>query len=245
MNTIEVEQGIIFNPPALFFTKSKTLILADLHLGAEETLQNKGFFIPKTQTKKLLERIEKLLSTHKPKKIILAGDIKHSFGTILNDEWRDVRTLLQLTKKHKVKTIIVKGNHDQILAPILKTESIEMKNSIIIENFLIIHGDKKENEKEFEQAQGLIIGHEHPSLLLDDGVRKEQYKCLLKGNYKDKTLYILPSTYPLVEGTNILENTGLGPIRKKASELEAYLIEDYKAYAFGKIDSLGNNRQKV
>lgn len=236
---------ILFDPPALFLTKSKTLIFADLHIGAENAFHNKGFFIPKTQTKTIITRCEELIHKHEAEQVVLAGDIKHAIGSILDDEWKDIRELIHILQQHKTKIIIIQGNHDNILSPILKTEGLDMQKSIVIDNYLIIHGDAKETKEQLQDVQGIIIGHEHPSLELDDGVRKERYKCLLKGRYKDKDILIMPSTYPLVEGTDILSNEGLGPIRKQTTDIEAYLVEENKAYYFGKADTLRTYRQKV
>ncbi len=235
--------GIRFDPPALFLTTSKTLIFADLHLGAENALHNKGFFIVKTQTQDILKRCASLIQKYQAKQVVLAGDFKHAMGTILDDEWTDIRALLHCIREHKAKIIVIKGNHDNILAPILKKEGVRMQEHIIIDEYLILHGDKEENT--LDGVKGLIIGHEHPSIELDDGVRKERYKCLLKGQYKRKDLLIMPSTYPLVEGTDILSTEGLGPIRKQAKKLEAYLVEGNKAYYFGSVDALRSGRQKV
>lgn len=220
----------------LYLKKSKTLIIADLHLGAEEALVGRGILLPKTQKQELFQQLQKILSQVQPERVIINGDLKHEFNTINNDEWRDVLQLLTILQDYEVT--VIKGNHDNFLQPILTKRNISLKDHIIIENWLVLHGDTLPKPQLIEQAQGIIIGHEHPSLLLDDGVRKEKYKCFAIGKYQHKQLIVLPSMYPLVEGSDILKEKALGPLFKEATHLEAYVVEGLETYYFGELNDI-------
>src|SRR3989338_5426397 len=55
--------------------------------------------------------------------IVLLGDVKHVFGSVLNQEWGDVLRLIDYFNgkmKKRGKIIITRGNHDAILEPIAK-----------------------------------------------------------------------------------------------------------------------------
>ncbi|MFP4524350.1 MAG: metallophosphoesterase [Candidatus Woesearchaeota archaeon] len=225
-----------FIGPALLLN-NKVLILSDLHLGAEAAIVGNGVLLPRTQKDDTFQLIDDILERCAPDKIILNGDIKHEFGTIQDEEWRDVLQLLDKLNQ-KADLDVIKGNHDTILLPILRKRGLKAKDSINIDGNLIIHGDREPAKEELDQATRIIIGHEHPSLLLDDGIRQERYKAFLTGTYKDRELIITPSMYPLVEGSDVIKEPGLGPIMKEAENLEAHAIEGFDTYPFGPLKNL-------
>ncbi|MBW2966513.1 metallophosphoesterase, partial [Candidatus Woesearchaeota archaeon] len=100
---------------ALYLTKSKTLIIADSHIGHEEALNKQGILVPRFQFKELILRLEKILKKIKLNTIIINGDIKHEFGTISNQEWRHTLRLIDFLSKHCKNLFLIKGNHDKIL----------------------------------------------------------------------------------------------------------------------------------
>ena len=64
--------------PALFVQNtSATLVIADLHIGIERELYRSGINIP-SQTKKIFDRLLKLIADHSPDRIVLLGDVKHN-----------------------------------------------------------------------------------------------------------------------------------------------------------------------
>ncbi len=225
---------------ALFLQKEKTLILSDFHLGYEEALVKKGILIPKSQFRQIIEKLEIIFKkTGKVKKVILNGDLKHEFGTILNSEWRDVIKLIEFIKKYSDEIVIIKGNHDTILFPIAKQQKIEIVNHKKISDVLILHGDilPKIIDKD---VKTIIIGHEHPAIAIRDGARVETFKCFLKGEWKKRTLIVMPSTNPLVEGTDILNQKLLSPFLKKGVLSFEVFVADDKTYYFGKVKDLPN-----
>lgn len=238
---MELQPGMSIHPPGLFLEKTKTLIIADLHLGAEEALVKEGLFLPRTQKERLLTALRGLLQHLRPARVVIAGDLKHAFGTILDEEWRDALELIDLIATHGAHLEVVLGNHDKLLAPVLQKRNINAHETLLVGKTLITHGDKEPAKKRLDAADTLIIGHEHPSILLHDGVRKERYKCYLKGRYKGKTLIVLPSAYPLIEGVDVLASEPIGPILRRAKSLEAYVIEGEDVLPFGLLERLNSN----
>lgn len=232
--------GISLIGPAAFLKDSRTLVLADLHLGAEAAIVGAGVLLPRTQKREQFSLITQIIEREKPARIILAGDIKHEFGAIHEEEWRDVLELIDLCSRHAQLSVIT-GNHDRMLLPILRKRGVPMSDREVVDGWLIMHGDKRPEPSWLEEARGLIIGHEHPSLLLDDGVRKEKFKCFLAGDYQQKRLLVLPSTYPLVEGSDVLRERALGPVLSEARHLEAYVVEGLEALYFGPLEGIDNN----
>jgi putative SbcD/Mre11-related phosphoesterase len=161
----------------------------------------------------------------KIKEIVLLGDLKHEFGLISDSEWRDVSRLINYLSKKCEKLIVLKGNHDIKLGPILRKKEIELedfyKKSVKGKNYRFIHGDKlfkqvfgqgldvRQTNRQTLRQEILIMGHLHPSISLSDEYKKERYKCFLKGNWKEFTVYILPSFRSVGFGYDI-RNLGIG-----------------------------------
>ena len=207
------------------------LILTDLHIGIEEALNKQGLLIPRFQFKEIKEALEKLLSKIKFSKIIINGDLKHEFGTISKQEWRNTLKILELLEKY-AKIILIKGNHDKILEPIAEKKNIEIVDYYKVDDVLIAHGDKIIKQK----ASTIIIGHEHPTISFKERPN-EKFKCYLKGKYKDSTLIVQPSFSLVTQGSDIMQEKLLSPYLKDVSDFEIFVVED-KIYNFGKIKNI-------
>src|SRR3989338_2367967 len=229
---------------------NSTLIIADIHIGYEEALNKQGVLVPRLQFDEIVQKIEKILgSIEKIEKIIINGDLKHEFGTISEQEWRNVLKFLDLLARHCNEVILIKGNHDMILGPIARKRNVKVVDYYIMESkndkknkpksrILVIHGDKIPGKDVLQQVSTIIIGHEHPALSLKDGARVETFKCFLKGRYKGKNLIVLPSFNAIVGGTNIMRDKTLSPfLKQNLDDFEVFAVED-KIYDFGKLKNL-------
>ena len=66
------------NPAAMIKTpKTKTLLIADPHIGWEIELQEKGIHVP-SQTPKLLVKLTALIARYKPTQLVILGDVKYT-----------------------------------------------------------------------------------------------------------------------------------------------------------------------
>ena len=248
---------------ALYF--EGTLVISDVHIGYEEALNKQGVLVPRLQFEEMANRMNhifELLKNKKIEKIIINGDLKHEFGTISEQEWRNTLKFLDLLAKHCKEIILIKGNHDTILGPIAKKRNVRVLDYLIVESLtsnsnnektslikkslkkimksnknkvLIAHGDKVLDIKNYGT---IIIGHEHPAVSLKEGPRVEQYKCFLKGKYKGKNLIVQPSFNSIIEGTDILRDEILSPfLQQNLDNFYVYVVED-KVYEFGKLKNL-------
>ena len=222
---------------ALYF--NSTLIIADVHIGFEEALNKQGILVPRLQFEDIVKRMEIVLSKLKNKRIkriIVNGDLKHEFGTISDQEWRNTLKFIDLLLKHCNEIILIKGNHDNILGPIARKRNVKVVDTLGVGKVLIAHGNKiPENLKNYST---IIIGHEHPAVSIREGPRVEQYKCFLKGKYKGRNLIVQPSFNSIIEGTDILRDEILSPfLKQNLDNFDVYVVED-KVYEFGKLKGL-------
>ena len=217
----------------------KTLVLADFHIGLEEAMNKQGVLIPRNQFKDIADRLSRILGKEKFKKIIINGDLKHEFGIISRQEWKQTLLLLDLLSRHTEKIILIKGNHDKTIGPIAEKRKVEVLEEIFVGKILICHGHKI--SPNIKKADTIIIGHEHPSISIREGARAEKFKCFLFGKYKSKRLIVMPSFNPLAEGTDVSKEGILSPYIKNIGSFNAVVVTDSgETFDFGKIGELKN-----
>jgi putative SbcD/Mre11-related phosphoesterase len=234
MKPIEVLKGIEIVDLALYLKDTQVLVLADLHIGIEEALVKQGVLVPKFHFKDLVGRVEKIFAAlaknkKKVKVVVINGDLKHEFGRISDEEWRN--TL-------KIIDYLSRGNHDTILGPIADKRKVLLVDSFLDGDKMIIHGDKLVDIP--NSVKTVIIGHDHPAVGLDEDLRREVYKCFLVGKHQRKNLIVMPSLNPLMEGTDVKDEKLLSPfLQKDLGSFDVYIVAD-KVYGFGKLKKLKN-----
>ena len=222
---------------AIYF--DSTLVIADVHIGYEEALNKQGILVPRLQFEEMVKRMERIFNSLQGKKIervVVNGDLKHEFGTISEQEWRNTLKFLDLLAKHCNEVILIKGNHDTILGPIARKRNVKVLDYFSVDKVLVAHGNKV--PEIYKNYNTIIIGHEHPAVSLKEGPRVEQFKCFLKGKYKGKNLIVQPSFNTIIEGTDILRDEILSPfLQQNLDNFDVYIVED-KVYEFGKLKNL-------
>ena len=231
---MDISKGIKIVDTALWFEAEKVLVINDLHIGYEEALHRKGVLVPRFQLEQIIDKLKIILEKTKPAKIIINGDLKHEFGKVLRQEWREVLHFLDFVLANVPEVIIIKGNHDPIIKPIADKKGIAVVEQYKVGETLIVHGD----ELLETTAKRIVIGHEHPAIIIREGSKWEKYKCFLKGTWKDKELIAVPSFNPLLEGTDVLKEQLLSPFLNDITNFEIYVVGEKEGYYFGKIKEL-------
>ncbi len=216
------------------------LIISDLHLGYEQSLNAEGIMVPKFQYPHIVNRLNEIKLKSSCNKIIVNGDLKHEFGQISHQEWNETLKFLDYLKNNFEEIILIKGNHDNFTKFIADKMDLLVYENYSIDNTLITHGDKIPTNLNDFDVENIVIGHEHPSIGLRSGERIEKIKCYLKGKYKDWNLIVMPSFNFVTEGSDILQEKPLSPFLKKINmlELEVYGIEDFEVFNFGKVKNI-------
>lgn len=238
---MEITKGILIEGLSLFIKKQNTLIFSDIHIGYEQSLQKQGIFIPIKAYDEMMIKTEKTINKmisgkNIIKKIIINGDILHSFSKISLDEKRLLKDFMNMLRSY-AEVSIIRGNHDKSLSFILP--DITIYTEIILKDILITHGDSINKHSNDKNIKTIIIGHEHPAIAIGNNARAEKFKCFLKGAYKGKGLIVMPSSNMIFEGSDVLKEKLLSPYLKNVDNFEIFLIED-KVYDFGTIKSLIN-----
>ena len=217
----------------LYLEEEKVLVFGDIHLGYEASLHNKGSLIPKIQYSKTVSKLKKIFETVKINTIVINGDLKHEFGTILKDEWKEICNFIDFLRLNCKRVILIKGNHDNILYPIAIRKNVELCSFIKFKEIFICHGDSVDFS--FDKIKTIVIGHEHPAITIKEYPRDEKYKCFLIGNYKKKRLIVMPSFNVLSEGTDILQGNFLSPFISNVENFKVKVVGEKRIFGFGKV----------
>ena len=231
---IEIAPGIELIDHALWIPEHKLLAISDTHIGYEEALNKKGILAPRFAFEEMCARMKKIVDEiqkqDKIRIILVNGDLKHEFGTISDQEWRETLQFLDLLSAHAPEVVIVKGNHDTIIGPIARKRDVKLVDYFAVGEMLFIHGnvipDSFEKILKQRHTKTIIIGNEHPAITICTRLRREKYKCFLKGMYKKQTLIVLPSFNTLAEGTDMTRGNVLSPCIQKLKECEAWVIDE-------------------
>lgn len=232
--------GMLISDLALWIPGERVLAIADVHLGYEEALNRQGMLVPREQFRHTVQRLQPLLEAHRPETVVINGDLKHEFGRISDQEWKDVLKLLDLIGRHCRHIVLVEGNHDKILGPLAGKRNLDVRKSFTAGKVLFIHGDAVPDRKVLKGVKTIIIGHEHPALGLREGERREPFKCWLVGTWKRKNLVVMPSFNLVTEGSDILKEKQLSPLLQEGlDEFLAYVVDDRgNLLPFGKVKHL-------
>ena len=156
------------NPAALAKSnKTKTLLIADPHLGWEMQLQEKGIHVP-SQTSKILNKLIAIICEFKPDRLVILGDVKYTVVSHVFGEWQDIPDFFRKLQDTIGNIAIVRGNHDANLEPLLP-ESIELlpATGTVIGDVGVFHGHKWPSPM-LLGCKTLVMGHLHPVVVFRD-----------------------------------------------------------------------------
>lgn len=215
------ESLIITRHGAAVLEDVSAAVIADLHIGFEGVMAQKGLFLPKVQLDAIIENLEALISEMGPDILIVAGDLKHEFSKNISQEWSEVRRFLDFVLE-RVELIVVRGNHDNYLGAILAERGVPFVRKLEMGRWTIVHGHEM-----LEDWKGtLIMGHEHPSISIRDEVGAVyRFPAFLYS--RERRILVLPPQSIYASGTDVSAYSRedlLSPI------LREFGLEGFEAY---------------
>ncbi|MEM3852511.1 MAG: metallophosphoesterase [Methanomassiliicoccales archaeon] len=202
--------------------KSACVIVADIHLGLGEELEEAGFNAKRNavEMEEMLLRLSEIEN-----RLVILGDLRHTVGFVRRSE---VPAFLSALLRSYERIDIVPGNHDALIARGLPQRVIlHSSDGFVEDGNAFIHGHTWP-PVELMEADTLIMGHLHPAIAFKDSLGNTYIeKCWLRipfrktdasGRYPKlpTELIVLPAFNPLLSGTpvNRKEYTPLGPLLK-------------------------------
>jgi metallophosphoesterase superfamily enzyme len=179
---------------ALMHTRQGWLAVADIHFGYESVRRMQGALMPDWGMAQSEQTLRDLLAHHKPKRLILVGDIMDGKSSA-----KETAALLDRLATLVAEIVCILGNHDK--AALKKVwQFVETHRE---ESFAFSHGHQWQARiKTEEEAVTHIIGHEHPAVDLSDGAGlRLKLPALVQEQVDERTQrWILPAFSPWAAG---------------------------------------------
>jgi len=161
---------------ALFWPRTATLIVADLHWGKGATFRAAGIPIPMGSTRDDLARLDTALLRTAANRLVVLGDLFHArAGRIATRtiaelrHWRGLRSGLEI--------MLVRGNHDRHAGDPPDDLGINCVNApALVPPFIL------RNEPAVAPHGYTLAGHVHPGIVLcGRALQRERLPCFLLG----------------------------------------------------------------
>jgi putative SbcD/Mre11-related phosphoesterase len=172
----------IYPEPALLLINEQNglsakryIVVSDLHLGFENTLDTRGIFIDSnlylTET---INELVRLIHSYKPEAVILLGDLKSTVGHINKDEWKNVPYFLDVISRY-IDIYFIPGNHDANIRFLIPDYvNVFSMNGMLLNDTLLLHGHTMPSNARLSTVKRIIMGHIHPVFLKQGSVLSGQ-----------------------------------------------------------------------
>jgi putative SbcD/Mre11-related phosphoesterase len=225
---------------------NQTLVLADLHIGFESELVEKGIKIP-DQTPKILKRISDLKDGSEAKRLVVLGDLKHSVPRMGMMSWFLVPRFMERVVRMFEEVILIPGNHDGDIEPLIpRGVRVLPVHGTSMSDVWLTHGHAKLPEDALKKKM-ILMGHLHPAVQLTDvSGYTYTYRVWLRGRLKIKPeseVLIFPAFNEYM-GQLLLNKSGWsdvdrGPIfSEETMEIGKLDVETLDLIYLGKLEEL-------
>lgn len=181
-----------FRDRAVFLPTTETLVLADLHVGRDES---SGVAFPLGERADLHERLDRLLAHYTPTRVVVAGDVLHSFSRISDRVEQSLLTLTDCCGDAEAEFILVSGNHDTMLSAVWDGP---VHDSYRLDDDTVVCHGHEHLPDDAESAARYVVGHDHPAIEIE-GQRRPCY-LFAEAIYRDTDVLMLPAFNRLAAG---------------------------------------------
>ena len=156
---------------AAFWEEQQMLLIADPHFGKAASFRSHGIAIPPGTTHYDLDRLADLIRLHRPRQLVILGDLIHSAGSKSRHVLHELR---QWRKEFSDLSIrLIQGNHDRGSGdPPLELEIDRVQDEYCVGPIIFSHQPGQQSDRY------TIAGHVHPAVRLKGhGRRHERFAC--------------------------------------------------------------------
>ena len=138
---------------ALYWPARRRLLVADVHLGKDDTFRAAGIALPAGGTRADLDRLTALIERHGAQSLWVLGDLLH--GPLVDAHWREDWARV-LARHAGLEMLLIEGNHDR--AAVHAQLGIAQRADRVVDGpFSFAHAPHTVDE-----GHSAICGHLHP-----------------------------------------------------------------------------------
>lgn len=229
----------LYNECAAYVEDTKTLVVADLHIGIEYELYEEGAYVG-SRVETLANKIIDLLRKTGARRLVVLGDLKHVIPSSPPSQKRDLQKFFE--KLSLVDIVIVPGNHDGGIKKIVpKNVKVASSSGYVVEEKTLglVHGHSWPS-KEVIECSTVVAAHTHPMVELKDALGYSYFeRCWviarvdreklreIYGIEKEIEFMIMPAFNPLCGGMVVNKEGIANPLSKiiDPGSMEVYLLD--------------------
>ena len=211
--------GVELRARAAYFETFETLVVADLHVGRDES---SDVSFPLGERDDLADRLGALLAHFRPETVVFAGDVLHTFGRATDRAADAVVALADRCRTAGAEPVLVRGNHDTALEGVWSDET---HDAYRLNGVVVAHG----HEDPSVDADCFVVGHDHPAIEIEG----KRHPCFLYGEgvYRGADVLMLPAFNRLAAGVAV-NRMGPGDFQSPlVADLDAFRPAVYEADA--------------
>ncbi len=203
--------------PSLYLKKSRTVVVADIHIGKELKLLESGInFLNASEN--MADVLLKICKDKKSKSLIIIGDLKDSILYPDKKEYNLIKAFFDRFEGFEIR--VAKGNHDSHLEEIFKLLRINaiIEKEIFIEDAVLLHGNALPSEEAMNKkimfsahAHAIIEKNNNERVWLKAPIGFGAMKYYKQFNPKEK-LILVPHFNNILSGLDVSRIYNFMPI---------------------------------
>jgi uncharacterized protein len=199
---------------AVWLPAARTLVVADTHLGYAWAQRTRGQLLPVGAPDDTVARLAELRAEYRPARLVILGDVVHAAVAV--EPLRAALGELVARLAGETELALCLGNHDRRLERRLAEWGLPLRTvpELTVGPWRLLHGDVWPPIPAAAVAAGaepprVLLGHEHPCLVLGDGVAsRARVPCFVVGAQG----VILPAFSQWAAGSALGVRPWLGPV---------------------------------
>jgi DNA ligase-associated metallophosphoesterase len=143
---------------------SRTLLVADLHLGKAATFRRAGIPVPEGSSQRDLERLGQLVQAHEVRRLVVLGDLFHARSGCTPQVFAEFASLR--SRMPDTSVVLVLGNHDRAVGRLPDTLGLDACIPCLDEPpFHFVH-EPATGVAASDRDMFTVAGHLHPTVTI-------------------------------------------------------------------------------
>jgi DNA ligase-associated metallophosphoesterase len=188
----QTERLALLRERAAWWARTRTLFVADVHIGKPAAFRAWGAPVPEEVTRRDLARLASLVSELRPARLVVLGDLLHAAAGMTEETTAGLKAWR--AEIGDVEVVLVRGNHDRKVAPGWGAELgvRELEPGEWLEGVRLLH-----DPADFDGCGPALAGHLHPGVALRPATGGKgaglRAACFWASGGGDKLLLVLPA----------------------------------------------------